>query len=158
MLKILWTEGRGWSAPSIEPCALYLRWLSGPTVDATIDAPLSILPSATVLHYAQSIFEGLKAYSHPDGKVTMFRPDMNMKRMNVSAARLALPVSLSVFLRRVCAGMCSLQTFNGDGFLECIRQLVALDRHWIPNEPGHSLYIRPTMSEQIKWCIFASID
>ncbi|KAG6328904.1 hypothetical protein ID866_10185 [Astraeus odoratus] len=110
MLKIPWTEASGWGVPSIEPFA-----------------PLSLLPSATVLHYAQSIFEGLKAYRHADGKVTMFRPDMNMKRMNTSAQRLALP------------------TFNGDGFLECIRQLIALDRHWIPTEPGHSLYIRPTM-------------
>ncbi|KAL4068354.1 aminotransferase [Scleroderma yunnanense] len=110
MLKISWTEGRGWGAPSIEPYA-----------------PLSILPSATVLHYAQAIFEGMKAYRQSNGKVTLFRPDMNMKRMNTSAARLALP------------------TFDGDAFLECIRQLIALERHWIPTEPGHSLYIRPTM-------------
>ncbi|KAI5991488.1 aminotransferase [Pisolithus albus] len=110
MLKIRWTEASGWDAPSIEPYA-----------------PLSILPSATVLHYAQAIFEGLKAYRNPNGMVTMFRPDKNMERMNISAQRLALP------------------TFNGNALIECIRQLIALDRHWIPTDPGHSLYIRPTM-------------
>ena len=93
----------------------------------------------------------MKAYSHPNGKVTMFRPDMNMKRMNTSAARLALPVSPFSFLlakaHALKVSLFSLQTFNGDAFLECIRQLIILDRHWIPDQPGHSLYIRPTMSE-----------
>ncbi|KIK26507.1 hypothetical protein PISMIDRAFT_28422 [Pisolithus microcarpus 441] len=110
MLKVRWTEASGWDAPSIEPYA-----------------PLSILPSATVLHYAQAIFEGLKAYRNPNGMATMFRPDKNMERMNISAQRLALP------------------TFNGNALIECIRQLIALDRYWIPKEPGHSLYIRPTL-------------
>lgn len=57
------------------------------------DAPLSLEPSATVFHYAQALFEGLKAYRDANGKITLFRPDMNMKRMNTSAARIALPVS-----------------------------------------------------------------
>lgn len=57
------------------------------------DGPLSLDPSSTVLHYAQCLFEGLKAYRNKDGKVTIFRPDLNMKRMNLSAQRLALPVS-----------------------------------------------------------------
>ena len=57
-----------------------------------IDGPLSLEPSATVFHYAQELFEGLKAYRQPNGKVTLFRPDMNMKRMNTSAKRVALPV------------------------------------------------------------------
>jgi len=109
MLKIRWTEATGWEAPSIEPFG-------------TID----LSPSATVLHYAQSLFEGMKAYRHEDGTVTMFRPDMNMKRMNNSAKRLALPA------------------FDGDALLECIKELISLDRQWIPKEPGHSLYIRPT--------------
>ena len=56
------------------------------------DGPLSLEPSSTVLHYAQTVFEGMKAYRHDDGRVTLFRPDMNMKRMNTSAARIALPV------------------------------------------------------------------
>lgn len=58
-----------------------------------LDGPLELEPSCTVLHYAQTIFEGMKAYRHDDGRVTLFRPDMNMKRMNTSAARIALPVS-----------------------------------------------------------------
>lgn len=57
------------------------------------DGPLAIEPSASVLHYAQTIFEGMKAYKDENGKVTLFRPDMNMKRMNTSASRLALPVT-----------------------------------------------------------------
>ncbi|KAG6885953.1 hypothetical protein C0993_007455 [Termitomyces sp. T159_Od127] len=67
---------------------------------SSADAPLSLEPSSTVLHYAQTIFEGMKAYRQEDGKVTLFRPDMNMKRMNNSAQRIALPVriaSLSVY-------------------------------------------------------------
>jgi branched-subunit amino acid aminotransferase/4-amino-4-deoxychorismate lyase len=59
------------------------------------DGPLNLEPSATVFHYAQTLFEGLKAYRDDDGKITLFRPDMNMKRMNRSAARIALPVSES---------------------------------------------------------------
>jgi len=109
MLKIRWTEATGWEAPSIEPFG-----------------PIGLSPSATVLHYAQSLFEGMKAYRHEDGTVTMFRPDMNMKRMNSSAKRLALPA------------------FDGNALLECIKELISLDRQWIPKEPGHSLYIRPT--------------
>jgi hypothetical protein len=54
--------------------------------------PLELDPSCSVLHYAQTIFEGLKAYKNSAGRVTLFRPDMNMKRMNTSAARIALPV------------------------------------------------------------------
>lgn len=110
MLRIRWTEATGWQAPSIEPFAT-----------------INLSPGATVLHYAQSLFEGMKAYRHEDGTVTMFRPDMNMKRMNTSAQRLALPA------------------FDGSALLECIKELISLDRHWIPKEPGHSLYIRPTL-------------
>ena len=58
------------------------------------DSPLSLEPSATVFHYAQTLFEGLKAYRDENGKVTLFRPDMNMKRMNRSATRVALPVCI----------------------------------------------------------------
>ncbi|KAH7920089.1 branched-chain amino acid aminotransferase II [Leucogyrophana mollusca] len=110
MLRIPWSGLTGWGAPSIEPYST-----------------INLTPSATVLHYAQSLFEGLKAYRHTDGTVTMFRPDMNMKRMNNSAQRLALPA------------------FNGEALIEMIKKLVSIDREWIPKEPGHSLYIRPTM-------------
>ena len=56
------------------------------------DSPLTLQPSATVFHYAHCLFEGLKAYRDTSGKVTLFRPDMNMKRMNTSAERIAMPV------------------------------------------------------------------
>ena len=60
--------------------------------DLSTDGPLSLEPSATVLHYAQTIFEGMKAYKDKEDKVRLFRPDMNMKRMQTSARRIALPV------------------------------------------------------------------
>ncbi|KAF9073716.1 branched-chain amino acid aminotransferase II [Rhodocollybia butyracea] len=110
MLTIPWSSVEGWGTPKIGPYG-----------------PLSLEPSCTVLHYAQTIFEGMKAYRDEHGKVTLFRPDMNMKRMNTSASRIALP------------------TFNGDALLELIKKLIHSERDWIPREPGHSLYIRPTM-------------
>jgi len=91
------------------------------------DGPLHLEPSTTVLHYAQTLFEGLKAYRDWNGKVTLFRPDMNMKRMNNSATRVALP------------------NFNGEALLNLIKQLLRTDKHWIPQEAGYSLYIRPTL-------------
>ena len=57
-----------------------------------IDGPLTLMPSATVFHYGQCLFEGLKAYRDVKGRVTLFRPDLNMQRMNRSAERIALPV------------------------------------------------------------------
>ncbi|EGO03887.1 hypothetical protein SERLA73DRAFT_175578 [Serpula lacrymans var. lacrymans S7.3] len=110
MIRVSWTEAEGWSVPRIEPFGT-----------------INLNPSATVLHYAQSLFEGLKAYRQPNGTITMFRPDMNMKRMNSSAQRLALP------------------TFDGAALTEVIKELVRLDKNWIPKEPGHSLYIRPAL-------------
>jgi len=60
---------------------------------ALTDGPLAIEPSSVVLQYAQTLFEGMKAYQDENGKVTLFRPNMNMERMNTSASRLALPVT-----------------------------------------------------------------
>lgn len=74
-----------------------------------------------MIHHAQSL-SGMKAYRLADGTVTLSRPEMNMKRMNTGAQRLMLP------------------TFNGDAFIECIKALIT------PKEPGHSLYIRPTLT------------
>jgi len=78
-----------------------------------------------------------------------------MKRMNASAARIALPVGVktdnalekgdSPFFKYSLIFL--LQTFNGDALCELIKELVRIDKHWIPQEPGHSLYIRPTLSE-----------
>ncbi|EPQ27248.1 uncharacterized protein PFL1_05171 [Pseudozyma flocculosa PF-1] len=110
MLSIPWNSASGWAPPKIHPYA-----------------PLQLDPSAVIFHYAPSLFEGMKAYKDVNGKVRLFRPDMNMKRMNMSAARIALP------------------TFDGEELTELIKKLVALDKAWIPSEPGHSLYIRPAM-------------
>lgn len=65
-------------------------------LDFAADGPLQLEPSCTVLHYAQTIFEGMKAYRQESGRVLLFRPDMNMKRMNTSAQRIALPVRTSL--------------------------------------------------------------
>ncbi|CCM02803.1 uncharacterized protein FIBRA_04914 [Fibroporia radiculosa] len=110
MLTIPWNAATGWGAPQIQPYG-----------------PFTMMPSSSVFHYATCLFEGLKAYRNDLGKVTLFRPDMNMKRMNISAQRAALP------------------NFDGDAVIELIKQLVRLDKHWIPNRPGYSLYIRPTL-------------
>ena len=74
MLTIEWNRGKGWATPEIKPYA-----------------PLSLDPSCCVFHYGFELFEGLKAYRTSDDKISMFRPDMNMKRMNKSAARICLP-------------------------------------------------------------------
>src|SRR6188472_2468419 len=74
MVSIDWAEGRGWHDATIGP-----------------RGPLSLDPAAAVLHYAQEIFEGLKAYKLADGSLALFRPDENARRFNASAARLAMP-------------------------------------------------------------------
>jgi branched-chain amino acid aminotransferase len=89
-------------------------------------SPLQLHPAAIVLHYAQSIFEGMKAYKTPDGSVVLFRPEQNARRMQHSARRMAMPEPPEHL------------------FLEGIRTLVDCQRKWIPDPPG-SLYIRPTM-------------
>jgi branched-chain amino acid aminotransferase len=89
--------------------------------------PLTLDPAAAVLHYAQEIFEGLKAYRLHDGGMAMFRPDANARRFNKSAERLAMP------------------KLPEELFLASIRQLVQVDRDWFPTVEGGSLYIRPFM-------------
>lgn len=84
-------------------------------------------PAAAVLHYAQEIFEGLKAYRQADGGIALFRPEENARRFNRSAERLAMPA------------------LPEELFLEGIRQLVAADRDWFPSVEGGSLYLRPFM-------------
>jgi branched-chain amino acid aminotransferase len=89
-------------------------------------SPIELHPAAVVLHYAQSIFEGLKAYKAPDGSALLFRPEMNARRMMHSAARMAMPEVPEQL------------------FLEGVRALVDCQSKWIPDAPG-SLYIRPAM-------------
>ena len=88
-------------------------------------APLALDPSAMVFHYAQEVFEGMKAYRTPDGGVQLFRPMENVKRINSSCERLCIP------------------QLPEEAAFEAIRQLVKLEADWVPGAPGTSLYIRP---------------
>ncbi|HEX7523511.1 MAG TPA: branched-chain amino acid aminotransferase [Candidatus Deferrimicrobium sp.] len=110
MFLMDYSQGTGWRDARIVPYG-----------------PLSLAPSAMVLHYAQEIFEGMKAYYARDGAVCLFRPDRNAERMNRSATRMCLP------------------EIPVEDQLAAIRALVRLDREWIPRGEGASLYIRPTM-------------
>lgn len=86
---------------------------------------ISIDPAAKVFHYGQTVFEGLKAYLTVDNRVQLFRPESNFKRLNTSNERLCIPA------------------INEELALEALKKLITVDREWIPNEPGTSLYIRP---------------
>jgi branched-chain amino acid aminotransferase len=110
MVTIEWTEGQGWHDAVVGP-----------------RQPIALDPAASVLHYAQEIFEGLKAYKQADGSISLFRPEANAARFNQSAQRLAMP-ELPESL-----------------FVEAIERLVKIDREWIPAAEGASLYLRPFM-------------
>lgn len=88
-------------------------------------APLSLDPSAMCLHYGQEVFEGLKAYRGVDGKIRLFRPDENFKRLNLSNDRLSIPRIDEEFAK------------------DCLEKLVEIEKDWIPHTPDTSLYIRP---------------
>ena len=88
---------------------------------------LALDPAAMVLHYNQEVFEGLKAYYLKDGGISLFRPDKNIERMNASARRMVMP------------------EVDPDFVLKALKELVLLEREWIPKSEGTSLYIRPTM-------------
>jgi branched-chain amino acid aminotransferase len=113
MVTIRWSEGQGenggWHSHSV-----------GPREPFTLD------PACAVLHYAQEIFEGMKAYRLADGSTALFRPEENARRFNESAERMAMPV------------------IPEDLFLEAIEELVRIDADWIPGGEG-SLYLRPFM-------------
>ena len=89
--------------------------------------PFEIHPASTVLHYGSEIFEGLKAYRRADGKVQMFRPIENIRRMNSSAERLCLP------------------QIDEDMAMEILKTFVKCEEEWTPSAPGTSLYLRPFM-------------
>jgi len=110
MAVVHYTEGKGWHDAKI-----------------TARKPLTIDPASAVLHYAQEIFEGLKAYRLADGRMALFRPDANARRFRDSARRM---------------GMAELPEGT---VLESIRELVKIDRDWFPTVEGGSLYIRPFM-------------
>ncbi|MFW8566567.1 branched-chain amino acid aminotransferase [Orrella sp. 11846] len=110
MVAIDWTAQQGWHDARVQPYG-----------------PLQIDPASSVLHYAQEIFEGLKAYRHADGSIWIFRPLENGLRMQRSAERLALP------------------PLPEDLFLESIKALIRVDDMWVPSAPETSLYLRPFM-------------
>jgi len=110
MLSLEWTAAEGWMDPRITP---YQN--------------LSLDPATCVFHYAFEAFEGMKAYKDKQGNVRLFRPDMNMKRLNRSVARIALP------------------TFDGEKVIELIKKFCQMEERFIPSERGYSLYIRPNM-------------
>jgi len=84
-------------------------------------------PAAMVFHYGQAIFEGMKAYRAKDGQIFLFRPNDNFTRMNNSAERLCMP------------------RFDAEMVLGALKELITLDKDWVPSDAGSSLYIRPTM-------------
>ncbi len=108
MFVMTYTEGNGWHDPEIIPYQ-----------------PLSLEPSAMVFHYGQEMFEGLKAYKNEAGEVRLFRPEMNIKRINVTNDRLCMP------------------PVDLEDTLQAIKAIVEIDKDWIPTEAGTSLYIRP---------------
>ncbi|MBX3706101.1 MAG: branched-chain amino acid aminotransferase [Pseudomonadales bacterium] len=110
MATIRWRADRGWH-------------------DAAIRArePFQLDPACAVLHYAQEVFEGLKAYRTPDARITLFRPQENARRFRLSAERMAMPV------------------LPDELFLQAIEELIRVDRDWVPTRADGSLYLRPFM-------------
>ncbi|CPW31651.1 Probable branched-chain amino acid aminotransferase (IlvE) [Mycobacteroides abscessus] len=109
MVSIDWNAENGWHNAQVVPYG-----------------PITLDPSAIVLHYAQEVFEGLKAYRQPDGTIAAFRPEANGERLIQSCRRIAIP-ELPLEL-----------------FIESLRQLIAVDAEWVPPGGGEeSLYLRP---------------
>lgn len=108
---------------------LYIDYNDGKWGEVTIApyAPFLLDPATAVLHYAQGIFEGCKAYKDNNGKITLFRTRDNFKRMNESAARMCMPA------------------IDIDAVMEGLIELLKIESEWIPSKEGTSLYIRPTM-------------
>ncbi len=110
MVMIDYTEGHGWHDATVGP-----------------RQPIALDPAASVLHYAQEIFEGMKAYRQEDGGMALFRPQANAQRFNKSAKRMAMP------------------ELAEELFIEAVRKLVDVDKDWFPAVEGGSLYLRPFM-------------
>jgi branched-chain amino acid aminotransferase len=89
--------------------------------------PVPVLPSLSVFHYGQAVFEGMKAFRHADGRIALFRPEKNFERMCRSCERLAMPVP------------------SKEIFYEGLKELIRLDADWVPKEKYKSLYLRPFM-------------
>jgi len=108
MVTATYAPGQGWYDAALSPYG-----------------PITLDPASVVLHYGQTVFEGLKGYRQPDGGVALFRPERNAARMVRSCERLALPA------------------FPEDAFVEACELLVSQDRAWVPSGEGASLYLRP---------------
>ncbi len=108
MFLMDYTRGRGWHDARIVPFA-----------------NLSLSPATMVFHYAQAMFEGMKAYRAPDGRTLLFRPHMNARRMKDTCGRLCIP------------------EIPEDDFVQAVSELVRLEKDWVPEREGCSLYIRP---------------
>ena len=108
MFLMNYDAGQGWHDPRIVPYG-----------------PLSLEPSCMVFHYAQELFEGMKAYRTPEGKVQLFRPMENALRFNSSCERMCVPA------------------IDPDFFVDAVKALVKVEQAWVPNKKGASLYIRP---------------
>jgi len=108
MFQMQYNQEQGWHAPMIKPYE-----------------PLELDPAAMVLHYGQAVFEGMKCYLSKEGKLLLFRPKANFKRMNISDERLCIPA------------------LDEDFALKALIELIKIDKEWVPNAPGTSLYIRP---------------
>ena len=110
MAHMRWIKGEGWTDRGVIPYG-----------------PLDLTPGAAVLHYSQSVFEGIKAYRHDDGSIWTFRPTFNAARINHSARRLALP------------------EMDREDFVASLVDYVRADSKWVPEGDGTSLYLRPFM-------------
>src|ERR1700758_2383576 len=133
MITLRWTAERGWHDGRLEPYG-----------------PFSLDPATAVFHYAQELFEGLKAYRQDSGSIVMFRPQSNAARFNSGCRRMAMP------------------ELPEETFLRALELLVSQDRDWIPAGEGNSLYLRPFMiatqrglgvnhpSSEYLFCVIAS--
>jgi branched-chain amino acid aminotransferase len=110
MITIDWERDRGWHDARLRPYG-----------------PLTLDPATSVFHYAQEVFEGLKAYRHGDGSIVAFRPQSNAARFNRSCDRMEMP------------------RLPEATFVRALELLVETDREWVPSAEGHSLYLRPFM-------------
>lgn len=110
MFNMDYSVEKGWHNPRIEPYA-----------------PITMDPATMVLHYGQSIFEGLKAFKAGNGDIRLFRPEENFRRFNRSAYKLCIPQLDEAFA------------------LKALKTLLSLEKRWVPSAPGTSLYIRPTI-------------
>ncbi|KAI7895858.1 branched-chain amino acid aminotransferase [Mucor mucedo] len=110
MITIEWDAESGWDKPNIKPYG-----------------KLELEPSAVVFHYGFECFEGMKAYKDAQGHVRLFRPEMNMARLNKSSSRLCMP------------------TFDPEELIKVITEFLRIENRWISSKRGYSLYLRPTV-------------